>query len=199
LFNLEIETHWNINFSFIENNFMSYSSLKRASQNYYDCTDQLWDWYSQLSESDRQFVIEKGSWSVNDVFYHLMAIEEMLLRQVRNRLISPNIKKAGWSHRKNAALLFIALWLPKKYKAPSTVSVQDNQRTFDLENWKLTRLEFQELILNFPKEHKASLVFKHPLAGPLLMHHGIKFLTYHMKHHFRQLRVISKSGGFEAI
>jgi hypothetical protein len=178
---------------------MRYSALESATRSYFSNSNRLWEWYSNLSDSDKQFVIEEGSWSVNDVFYHLMAVEEMMLRQVRNRLASTNIKRARFIHRRNAMLLFVALWLPKKYKAPSTVSVQDNIPIFDLENWKTIRLEFRELISNFPLEHKSSLVIKHPVAGPLLMHHGIKFLTYHMKHHFKQIRAISKVGGFESI
>ncbi len=176
---------------------MRYPSLKSAAQNYFSYSKRLWSWYSSLSDADREFQNEFGSWSVNDVFYHLMTVEEMVLRQVSQRLASGKIKKAGLVHRRNAVVLFVALWLPKKYKAPVAVSIQNDKQLFAIENWKAIRLEFEELLANFPIEHKSSLVFKHPLAGPLLMQDGLKFLTYHLKHHFKQLRVLSKAGGFE--
>lgn len=176
---------------------MSYPSLKSAAQNYFRYSNHLWNWYSTLSTADKEFQNEFGSWSVNDVFYHLMTVEEMVFSQVNQRLASGKIKKAGLVHRRNAVFLFVALWLPKKYKAPIAVSIQNDEQSFAIENWKSIRLEFEELIANFPIEHKSSLVFKHPLAGPLLMQHGLKFLTYHLKHHFQQLRVLAKAGGFE--
>lgn len=156
----------------------------------------LWRWYHGLSDDSRKFKSHVGEWSVNDVFRHFMMIEEMLIQQVMGRLASGKLKRAGWKHRRNAMLLFLALWIPKRYKAPVAVSEAIELEKFLIDDWINVRNRLVTLLEEFPLEHLNGLVFKHPLAGPIRLSDAIRFLHFHMRHHFPQLRSLAKRGGF---
>lgn len=172
------------------------NSLERAAQGYFELTDMLWNWYASLDERAKNFRHAPGSWSVNDVFRHLLLVEELLLAQVRSRLDSEKVKFARLKHRRNAWLLLAALWIPKKYKAPAATAMDIEIRDFDLEKWKINRAEMIELLRHFPAEYWEALVFKHPAAGPIRLIDGLNFLKYHVKHHYPQLRSLAKAGSF---
>ncbi len=170
----------------------------RAAKGYFDLTDRLWHWYGSLDENAKNFRYSPGSWSVNDVFRHLLMVEELLIGQVRSRLGSDKVKFARLKHRRNAFLLLAALWIPKKYKAPSAVSMNLDVRDFDLDKWKKNRGELVELLNQYPAEYTGALVFKHPSAGPIRLVDAVNFLKYHMKHHYPQLRSLAKAGSFRS-
>lgn len=157
----------------------------------------LWDWYLGLNVESREFKSNGEEWSVNDVFRHFMLIEQMLVEQVKARLTSGKVKRAGFKNYRNAYLLFGALWIPKRYKAPIAVSRPNELIDFELEEWKKVRLNLLVLLSDFPMEQINGLVFKHPLAGPLRIGDAMRFLRFHLRHHFPQLRSLAKRGGFE--
>jgi hypothetical protein len=156
----------------------------------------LWRWYNDLSEDSRGFKSHDGEWSVNDVFRHFMLIEDMLIEQVEGRLASGKVKRAEWKHRRNAILLLAALWIPKRYEAPKAVSKAIELEKFLMEDWINLRKRLITLLEEFPSEHENGLVFKHPLAGPIRMKDAMRFLRFHMRHHYPQLRSLAKRGGF---
>jgi hypothetical protein len=159
-------------------------------------SESLWRWYNDLTEDSRGFKSHDGEWSVNDVFRHFMMIEEMLIDQVKGRLASGKVKGAEWKHRRNAILLLAALWIPKRYKAPAAVSRAIELERFVFDDWMNVRKRLLTLLEDFPSEHENGLVFKHPLAGPIRMKDAMRFLRFHMRHHYPQLRSLAKRGGF---
>lgn len=156
----------------------------------------LWRWYNVLSNDSRAFKSHGGEWSVNDVFCHFMMIEKMLIEQVEGRLASGKVKHVKWKHRRNALLLFAALWIPKRYKAPAAVSSAIELDRFVFDDWVNVRKRLLTLLIEFPSEHLNGLVFKHPTAGPIMMKDAMRFLRFHMRHHYPQLRSLAQRGGF---
>ena len=159
-------------------------------------SESLWLWYEGLDDKSKEFKSHGGEWSVNDVFHHLMVVESMLIAQVKDRLASGKVRLAEWKHRRNALFLVAALRIPKRYKAPAAVLKSIESAEFILEDWQKVRLDLIVLLKEFPTEHINGLVFKHPSAGPIKISDAIRFLYFHMRHHFSQLRSLAKRGGF---
>lgn len=178
---------------------MGLKSVDWAAKGYFDLTDKLWLWYESLDEKAQNFRHAPESWSVNDVFRHLLLVEKLMVEQVRSRLASDKVKFARLKHRRNALLLIAALWIPKKYKAPAVVTMDLQIQDFDLQKWKMNRVELVELIKHYPAEYDGALVFMHPAAGPIRLIDAVNFLKYHSKHHLVQLRSLAKAGNFNGI
>jgi hypothetical protein len=171
-----------------------YTQMKASP--YLRDSELLWEWYVGLSAESRGYKSNHGEWSVDDVFRHFMLIEEMLVGQVTKRLASGKVKRSGLKNWRNAMLLLAALRIPKRYKAPAGVSESIESVEFILEDWRKVRKDLTDLLNDFPLEHMNGLVFKHPSAGPIRISDAMRFLHFHMRHHYPQLRSLAKRGGF---
>ena len=98
---------------------------------------------------------EKGGWSVLQVIYHVVLVEEVSLAYVKKKLsFGDNIPKAGIKQTMRAGYLRSFMHTPIKVKAPTLVN-EDHMPTDIrfwevLKKWKDNRAELQEFLDNMP-------------------------------------------------
>lgn len=150
----------------------------------------LKDW-NRYSSAQKAFQPSPNEWSIAMVYEHLLKIEGNVKLVMQKHLKTGVIKKVKFSNRKNYFLLIVALILPKKYKVPKSAPALTGE--FDTNLWLSQVEEWKQHFKDIHKEHANSLLFKHPLAGPLTSEMTAGFIYYHAFHHLRQLYRIKRN------
>ena len=175
------------------------SRLRRAFKSYEYQVQKLLGEYKTYTDEQRLFKPENGGWSIAQVFFHLEQIQDMARTAMQNRIASGKAKPAGLKHTWRYIVLVSALILPIKYNAPrALVELQKKSLPADHypKSWIASLKELEEFLIAFPVNQQKNLLFMHPAAGPLPVHHSLGFMIAHLRHHKRQLGRIKASVGF---
>ncbi len=153
----------------------------------------LKDW-NRYSLAQKNFQASPNEWSIAMVYEHLFKIEGNVKLAMEKHLQTGVIKKVKFKNKKNYFFLIAALILPRKYKVPKSAPALTGQ--FDSNLWQPQLESWKQFFNQIPKEHNKSLIFKHPLAGPLTAQMTAGFIYYHAFHHLRQLYRIKRNPTF---
>jgi len=141
---------------------------------------------------------ENGGWSVLQVIYHIVLVEEVSLAYVKKKLsFGEDIPKAGIKHVMRTGYLRSFMHTPIKVKAPTLVS-EDNMpkdiRFWEvLKKWKDNRAELQKFLDNMPDKLLKTELYKHAIFGKLTPKNMLVFFDLHFKRHRKQInRVLKK-------
>lgn len=132
-----------------------------------------------------------GRWSALQVLHHVVEAEAGTLAYVRKKMqAGPALPRGAVSSRLRRAILGIALALPLRFRAPAVAAVVPD--TVDpaalRARWEEVRREWRDLVLSFPRDLEARLVFRHPVAGRLTLADTLAVLQAHLLHHVPQVR-----------
>ena len=138
---------------------------------------------------------ENGGWSVLQVMYHMVLVEEQSMIYVKKKLsFGEEIPNAGlkgyfrWMYLKNMSRI------PFKVDAPATVnesSMPEEIRFWELlKKWKDSRAELEEFLDDLPSDLLKAELFKHPMVGKMTLKSMLYFFELHFKRHRRQLNKV---------
>jgi len=137
-------------------------------------------------------VPEAGGWSVLQVVYHIVLVEEASLRYVKKKLsFGDKIPKAGIKGYFRSVYLKSMYYIPVKVKAPAAVnenSMPDEIRFWEvMKKWKDNRAELKLFLDELPDELLKSALYKHPFAGKVTPKNMLMFFDKHFKRHRKQM------------
>lgn len=137
-----------------------------------------------------------SNWSPNQIILHLILAEQLSCKSIKAKLIKGNLEKAGIMSSVRAILLRLFLRSTIKFKAPAAVSSLPSDLDLDklIEEWNLTRLQFNELLESLPDHMLTKYIFKHPAAGKMNIYGCLTFMKEHIRRHEQQVvKIISES------
>ncbi len=147
---------------------------------------------AQMNDAQFNHQIREGKWSAGQIIFHLVQVETFSINYVNKKLMyREDLKNTGLGASFRFFLLKFFLFLPVKYKAPSTVaSVPDKISKDDLLlQWENIRKELAKLLDDFPPELMEKNIFKHLRAGRLNISQMMDFIHDHLNHHQPQIDV----------
>lgn len=131
-----------------------------------------------------------GKWSVGQVIFHLVQVEQFSVSYVNKKIKYPEaLKTTGFGTSLRYSLLKFFLHLPVKYKAPVQVAkVPENLNKEELlKQWEDTRKEMALLLDRLPVEMHDKNIFKHLIAGRMNIAQMLDFIHHHINHHLPQI------------
>lgn len=140
---------------------------------------------------------ERGGWSVLQVIYHIVLVEEASLAYVKKKLsFGEEIPKAGFKQAMRARYLKTFIRTPIKVKAPDLVSesqMPEDIRFWEvLKKWKENRAELQEFLDQMPDKLLKTELYKHGLVGKLTPKNMLVFFELHFNRHRKQINKVLK-------
>lgn len=173
--------------------------ISNQFQNYQAAIKNLSATVDQFSETQLTFKISQQTWSILEVFEHLVLADEITRFGVMKGIEKKSVlkKKTLYTSFKSF-LVNIILRLNIKIKAPTSRIIPTSQVNLkDLkEKIEISKLLWNQLLESYPNELLDFSVFKHPIAGPITLLHTLRFLPEHVNHHIHQIEKISRSDSF---
>lgn len=142
-------------------------------------------------------VPSRGGWSILQVVYHIVLVEEASLAYMKKKLsFGDDIPKAGFKAWFRSVYLKVFFVLPVKIKAPAIISVENMPAEIRfwevLKKWKDVRLETEEFLDQMPDHLLKTELFKHALVGKMTPKSMLQFFHLHFARHRKQLNRILK-------
>ena len=129
-------------------------------------------------------------WSIIQILCHLTLAEKLSLDYLRKKLTgSREFEMSGVGSAFKSWILKMLLRSRLKFKAPARSTDLPDQQDLEVtkSRWDKVRQELKEVIESFPDEMRDSMVFKHPVVGPMNICQMLSFFTEHFAHHARQI------------
>ena len=144
---------------------------------------------------------ENGGWSVLQVVYHLVLVEEASLAYVKKKLsYGDDIPKAGIKQAFRSQYLNYFIRTPIKVKAPTLVNesqMPEDIRFWEvLKKWKDNREELKEFLDQMPDKLLKTELYKHGLVGKLTPRNMLLFFEGHFNRHLKQINKVLKEVKF---
>jgi len=140
---------------------------------------------------------ENGGWSVLQIMYHMVLVEEYSLKYVKKKLsFGQEIPKAGMKGYLRGIYLRNMFRIPFKVDAPQAVNesnMPEEIRFWEvLKKWKDSRVDLEEFLDNLPSDLLKAELWKHPLVGKMTLKNMLYFFELHFKRHRKQLNKVMK-------
>lgn len=153
--------------------------------------DNLLQMVKTLSSEQQNFKPDGRSWSILQVFRHMMQSEGQINKYLRKKILgAATARKAGIVAILRSAVLNAAMRLPMKYKVPDTIQV-DFDENYDFEalsaEWKSLREDLRLFLENIDEETARKEIFRHPVVGRMNLLQGLAFMQEHLERHTRQV------------
>lgn len=139
-----------------------------------------------------------GRWSAAQVIGHLVKAETLSLSYIAKKASDPSkLRRAGLSHALKSILVIAVMRVPMKFRAPEIVAeVPANEDPTELrERWRTMRGEMRTLLESIPDELLGTLLYKHPVAGPMTLESAIDFMIAHATRHAGQIDRVLRAMG----
>jgi uncharacterized damage-inducible protein DinB len=140
---------------------------------------------------------QPGKWSIVQILCHLTLAEGLSLASIRKQLSDPSgLPKSGVASAVKTWALKMFLRSRLKFKAPARSTDLPDQQSFEVtkSEWDNVRRGVKEVIDSFPTELEDSLIFKHPVMGPMNISQTLSFFSEHFDHHARQVNALLAGG-----
>jgi uncharacterized damage-inducible protein DinB len=153
-----------------------------------------------LSSEQQNFKPDSHSWSILQVFRHMMQSEGQIIKYLRKKILgAATTPKASFGAILRSAILNAAMRLPIKFKVPDAIKVNFDEN-YDFEqlsaDWKLLRKELKDFLENMDEETAQKEIFRHPVVGRMNILQGLTFMQEHLERHAGQVDRIMKGDGF---
>ena len=167
--------------------------LLRSNRKYHQKTESLWQEMAGISEDRLNRKPADGGWSAMQTAWHLLLVEENSLRYVQKKLgFGDTFEKTGIKTAWRSFLLFAALYMPLKFKAPKAASgdhFPEGSSMKELrERWTDVRTSWTDFLSNLPEDLLDKAVYKHPRVGKIGWAQMMDFLHVHFDRHLLQIR-----------
>lgn len=153
-----------------------------------------------LSPGQQNFKPDAKSWSILQVFRHMMQSEGQINKYLRKKILgAATTGKAGIVAMLRSVALNTAMRLPLKYKVPDAIKV-DLDETYDYEqlsgDWKKLRAELRDFLEGIDEETARREIFRHPVVGRMSILQGLAFMQEHLARHTGQVARIMRHADF---
>jgi uncharacterized damage-inducible protein DinB len=153
-----------------------------------------------LSSEQQNFKPDSRSWSMLQVFRHMMQSEGQIIKYLQKKILgTATARKASLRAILRSALLNAAMRLPFKYKVPDAIKI-DFEENYDFEklssDWKLLRKEIRDFLVNIDEETSQKEIFRHPVVGRMSLLQGLTFMQEHLERHTKQVERIMRHTDF---
>lgn len=147
---------------------------------------------SKLSDEQFHQKPSDGGWSMQQLFQHLMEVEQETFYMIEKSATSVKSKPVGFKKKIYSFMLNKYLKSKKKFQIPSVLSQPTNDISKEeiTDKWNSIHLKSQDVISNFDGSKKKLGVFKHPKTGWLNISQSMSFLRFHQQHHLPQFKSI---------
>jgi DinB superfamily len=148
-----------------------------------------------LSETQRQFKANPGSWCALEVAEHLVAVEigisKPFLNGAKLEAVTIRTQAIGW-------LLVAGLGTRTRVKTPSKSAIPQHTPTLEdvQTRWKNHHQQMRAHLEPLPATALSSAAMNHPLVKPMTLAQSLAFFRAHTQHHLYQLERIRHSDGF---
>ena len=176
--------------------------ILRTFEAYAVQVQRLIDDYKSLDPEQRTFKPGQETWSIEQVFSHLIQVEHVCTEAILKRVAGGKYSKSRLIHSWRYIMLITSLRLPVKFKVPDAAPQIIPSKVISsdvISDWDTSLAKLQTLIAHFPSELSSYLLFKHPIAGPLNTKQAIGFLRSHLKHHLTQIQRIKQHPIFPGV
>lgn len=134
-----------------------------------------------------------NSWSILQVLYHIVLVEENSIAYLRKKLsFNPELKNSGIGAEIRSRLLGITLISPFKFKAPKSASpdkIPENGTLQDVaQRWEKVSADWTDLLEKMSDDLPMKALYRHPRSGLLNLTQTIRFLQGHFRRHRRQIQ-----------
>ncbi len=145
-----------------------------------------------LTEEEFHQKPKDGGWSAQQLFQHLIDIEQATIHMIEKSTTSEKSKSVGFKKKIYSFILNRYLKSRKKFQIPSVLSQPANDISKEeiIEKWNTIHLKSQVVISKFDSTKKNLGVFKHPKTGWLNISQSMSFMKFHQQHHLPQLKAI---------
>ncbi|MCW5910513.1 MAG: DinB family protein [Cyclobacteriaceae bacterium] len=139
---------------------------------------------------------EPGKWSLNQVFAHLIASEQLSISYLKKKTQGlKTLPDTGLAEDLKMFMLILSQRLPFKFKAPKIIV--DNTPAYEnaeqiTEAWDKTRKELEEVLNLFADDQLNRKVYRHAVAGLLNIRQALRFFREHIIHHQPQVKRLLK-------
>lgn len=154
---------------------------------------------ARLSPARLAFRAGGQGWNALDVVQHLALVEESVVGYARKKLLAPP-QAVPWNGRLRLLALVAVLRSPARVAAPAAQVIPAETLPLDAlsERWRAAGAALRDVVLALPPERRRSLLFRHPIAGPLDPAGTLVFVDEHVRHHEAQLARIARAPGCPA-
>lgn len=138
-------------------------------------------------------------WNALDVVQHLVLVEEGVVGYARKKLLAAP-QPVPWNGRLKLLALVALLRSPARVAAPAAQVIPAETIPLDVlsARWRAAGTALRDVVLALPPERRRSLLFRHPIAGPLDPAGTLVFVDEHVRHHEAQLARIARAPGCPA-
>ena len=143
-----------------------------------------------IDDSELQKKPSDDSWSVVQVFNHLLEVEKLSLdyleyKEKENAIFS----KESFFTKIKFLIYKIALILPLRFKMPSNLSQPSNEGGLESiqKGFSEIRVRFEGFLERQNEEFLSNAVYKHVIVGRISLAKMFVFLRLHLKHHEKQI------------
>jgi hypothetical protein len=168
--------------------------LKNNFDNLERQLDGLLELVRPLNYVQQNFKPESDSWSILQVFRHMIQSEGQINLYLRKKILGvKTIGRAGLAAKVRSIILNTAMRMSIKYKVPDAIKVEfeDNYNFETLSTeWRLLRKEIRSFLENIDDETARKEIFRHPVVGRMSIIQGLTFMQEHLARHIRQVERI---------
>ncbi|MBL7817033.1 MAG: DinB family protein [Saprospiraceae bacterium] len=153
-----------------------------------------------LSDEQQNFKPDPQSWSILQVFRHMMQSEGQIDKYLRKKILgTASTQKASFKAKFRSLLLNLAMRLPVKYKVPDAIKV-DFDAHYDFNtltsDWQSLRKEFKAFLDTIDETTAQKEIFRHPVVGRMSLLQGLSFMQEHLDRHTKQVERIMQHTDF---
>ena len=162
--------------------------------------DELLQMVATLDSRQQNFKPDARSWSILQVFRHMMQSEGQIIRYLRKKILGAAAsRRASIGAILRSVVLNVSMRLPVKYKVPDAITV-DFDEIYDFEklsaDWKLLRTDIKDFLETIDAETAQKEIFRLPVAGLMSLLQGLAFMQEHPERHTRQVERIMRHPDF---
>lgn len=133
-----------------------------------------------------------GGWSINQVLYHLIVIEEWAVSYLTKRINEKDYRElTGIKESIKYNLLVASLSSRKKFKAPAFVGenmpIELNSEEL-IQRWNEARSKLETILEGMTDDVTKRKMFKHPFIGYINIPQMLGFIFSHIHHHLPQIK-----------
>lgn len=153
--------------------------------------DHLLSLVKPLSNQQQNFKPDPGTWSILQVFRHMMQSEGQINKYLRKKIQGvETTPKAGILSALRSAVLNAAMRLPLRYRVPDAIKV-DLEERYEYEmlatDWRAIRKEIRDFLETIDEAVARKELFRHPSVGRMTIEQGMTFMQVHLERHTHQV------------
>ena len=149
-----------------------------------------WQMLGNVDETMFHWKKNEHTWSMAQILDHVIFSEASALAYCQKKMLAgDDMPNATLFNSLKIRLYFWALQTKLKFKAPKLISNPNNDKSLDemKQYWNQTREAYVSFLDGYPDKYLKKAVFRHPLAGRIMLSEMLRFLNTHIIHHQFQI------------